>query len=222
METLLKKIKYERLKKIIFGFLSFLFIYASLCVLFLAPILKINSNPDNRIIIPDVNIDRYDDYEVVKYSVDGVDYQKIRTISKKEKNTPIENLIFSYRKDFPTKIYVEIKDDSSQDLSSTIFVLGIVCTIAFVLIALFYIIIYNKYLRILKNGIVIETEIVKHVNESYIVKWINAENNKAYYYIFNTKSKKQKWEEINNKIYLVVNKTNYKEFFVAGKEIISI
>ncbi len=222
METLLKKIKYERLKKIIFGFFSFLFIYASLCVLFLTPILKINSNSDNRIIIPNVNIDRYDDYEVVKYSVDGVDYQKIRTISKKEKNTPIENLIFSYRKDFPTKIYVEIKDDSSQDLSSTIFVLGIVCTIAFVLIALFYIIIYNKYLRILKNGIVIETEIVKHVNESYIVKWINTENNKAYYYIFNTKSKKQKWEEINNKIYLIVNKTNYKEFFVAGKEIISI
>ena len=85
---------------------------------------------------------------------------------------------------------------------------------------LFYFIIYNKYIRIAKNGMLIETEIVHHSNNKYIVKWVNPEDKKSYYYIFNTKIVKSKWEEKVEKMYLAINKSNYKEFYVVGKEMI--
>ena len=154
------------------------------------------------------------------YRIDGTDYQQISVVPDEKKQYSNSDITISYNKDYPSSIYVEYPNESNKDFIIITYAIIVLLVAVLIFLILFYFIIYNKYIRIAKNGMLIETEIVQHSNNKYIVKWVNPEDKKSYYYIFNTKIVKSKWEEKVEKMYLAINKSNYKEFYVVGKEMI--
>ena len=219
MEKILKKIKQERIKAIIFCFMSFFAIYVFIC-LSLYGLLYYSANPGNTITLQpsDVDVKIYDKYMVIDYKVDGIEYHIIRQISKTEQSTPLDHFIFSYKDGYPETIFVSIVNQTDT-LNRSFIIAFIVLLLPFlILIPLFYFIIYNKQIKIVKNGFEIKTEVVSNINNRCVVKWFNPDDNKTYYYSFYIKPNKSKWQEKIENIYLIINKTNYKEFYVVGKE----
>ena len=221
MEKVLKKIRAERLKTICTNYLIVLFawliVFISLYGLYYV---LYNLDNDKKVPITNAQIHQYDKYLVIDYIVDGTEYQQISGAPANGKQYSKSDLAISYNKDFPSSIYVEYPNEFNNGLLIiTYFNIGFV-VVLFILITIIYFIIYNKYIKIAKNGMLIETEIIHHLDNRYIVKWINPEDKKSYYYIFNTKITKRKWEEKVEKLYLAINKSNYKEFYVVGKEMI--
>ncbi len=221
MEKVLKRIRTERMKIICINYFTVLLAW-SIVMLAIWGLYNAftNSNKDSRIPITNAQIHQYDKYLVIDYSVDGTDYQQISVVPDEKKQYSNSDITISYNKEYPSSIYVEYPNESNKDFIIITYAIIVLLVVVLILLILFYFIIYNKYIRIAKNGMLIETEIVQHSNNKYIVKWVNSEDKKSYYYIFNTKIVKSKWEEKVEKMYLAINKSNYKEFYVVGKEMI--
>lgn len=219
METIIKRIRIECIKYIIFSFLSFGFVLGTLFLLFYS---LFNSSRTNIIKIDsdDISTTMYGDYMVVDYTVDGVDYHKIRTVSETEKAYSLDDFVYSYKEGYPGMLYVDTTESIRNGNSTIIISFAKIAIIALLAITLFYLIIFGHYVRIIKNGIIIEAEVLKRIQNRFVVKWVNPDDNKSYIYIFHTKQNKAKWEEKIEKMCLVVNKLNYKKFYVIGKEMI--
>ena len=221
MEKVLKRIRTERMKIICINYFTVLLAW-SIVMLALWGLYNAftNSTKDNRVPITNAQIHQYDKYLVIDYSVDETDYQQISVVPDEKKEYSKSDLSISYYKDYPGSIYVEYPNESDNDFIIITYSIIVLLVVVFIFFIIIYFIIYNKYIRIAKNGMLIETEVIQHSNNKYIVKWINPEDKKSYYYIFNTKIVKSKWEEKVEKMYLAINKSNYKEFYVVGKEMI--
>ncbi len=221
MEKVLKRIRTERMKIICINYFTILLAWSIVMLAIWGLYYAFtNSNKDNRVPITNAQIHQYDKYLVIDYSVDGTDYQQISVVPDEKKQYSNSDITISYNKEYPSSIYVEYPNESNKDFIIITYAIIVLLVVVLILLILFYFIIYNKYIRIAKNGMLIETEIVQHSNNKYIVKWVNSEDKKSYYYIFNTKIVKSKWEEKVEKMYLAINKSNYKEFYVVGKEMI--
>ena len=209
MENILTKLKKEKIKSIISISLMIIIAFA---IAISATIYMLQFNKEEA---KNAKVRNYDKYMVVTIEVDGEEYTNIEEIPKVKKNNPTDNLKVTYNKTNPKNISIDYGPSSmTVGIVSVIVVMTIVITIGIISK------IYNKNIRIVENGFVAEADVIKNTKESLMLKWVNPEDNKCFYYIFNKEKYEKNWIEKIEKIYIIINKQNYKEFYVVGKEMV--
>ena len=157
----------------------------------------------------------YGRYMVVDYEIDEQDYTDIQIIPENKVNNPTERLKIMHYKNNPEEIYI----DYSMEIRQVIIIASIF-GIIFILIVFFVGKSCDKEIETVKNGMIVEAEVIRNTAGGGLLRWINPEDNKSYYYLFYKGKYERKWIEKIEKVYIVVNKANMKNFYVIGKEML--
>ena len=154
----------------------------------------------------------YGDFMVIDYEVDGQHYKNICRLLESRKDNPTKDLIVKCYKNKPQNTYIKYPAVGFYVILITgyfaIHLLLILATVRN----------YNKDINTLKNGELVEAEVVSNTPFSMILKWNNPKDNKCYYYTFLKAKIESKWIEKIDKLKIMVNKQDYREFYVIGKE----
>lgn len=205
MEKIINELKREKLKYII--------ISVAIVIILLIGVFKIiniilNHNLKN---VDSSIVTIYGDFMVIDYEVDGQQYKDISYIPKSRRDNPTKDLVVMCYKNSPQNAYIEYPYVG--------FYAGLIT--GYFIINLLLIMVnvrnYNKDIYILKNGELVEAEVVDNTAFRMILKWNNPYDNKCYYYTFLKSKIERRWIEKIDKLNIMVNKQDFRKFYVVGR-----
>ena len=209
MEKLLSKVKKEKTKAIIIAIVGTLLVYAvAVAVAYSISRLGIEEVEGAKIRI-------YGKYMAVDYEFDGQNYSSIQVIPESKIENPTDGLKIKCYKNNPQNSFIDYSLETKH-----IIIIALFFTIVLGLVVLFVGKSLNKEIQTVENGMIVEAEVVKNTAGRVLVKWINPEEGKSYYYIFFKNRYERKWIEQVEKVFIVVNRRNLKNFYVIGKEMV--
>lgn len=209
MEKILLKVKKEKTKAIVSTIIIVLIVYAVVIAVMIVL---------SRFYVEEVEkakIRIYGRYMVVDYEIDEQDYTDIQIIPENKVNNPTERLRIMHYKNNPEEIYIDYPMEIRQ-----VIIIASIFGIIFILIVFFVGKSCDKEIETVKNGMIVEAEVIRNTAGGGLLRWINPEDNKSYYYLFYKGKYERKWIEKIEKVYIVVNKANMKNFYVIGKEMV--
>lgn len=195
MEDVLKKEKKEFIKKVF----SIIAIVAVVSAIFVPLVMY----TDSRILQKEARILKtYGQYAILEYEEDGKQVQAIRDIS--DSKTVDGDKITIYIEG--NTIYLE-KGNLYESL--------VLFPVMFIILFMWAYIYYRKHLKVIKNGELVTTDIVKNSTDSLLLKWENNKDGKTYYFM-SYKDARKNYIQNAEKCKVYVNPNNPKEFYVVA------
>ncbi|MCR5187064.1 MAG: hypothetical protein K6D97_08155 [Clostridia bacterium] len=203
------KVKKEKTKAIAMAIVGTLFVYAVI----IATVILTSKLGIEEVVWSEIRY--YGRYMAVDYEYDGQNYSVIQIIPESKIENPTDGLKIKCHKNNPQNSFIDYSVETKH-----IVIIALFFTIVFGLVVLFVGKSLNKEIQTVENGMIVEAEVVKNTAGRVLVKWINPEDKKSYYYIFFKNRYERKWIEQIEKVFIVINRTNLKNFYVIGKEMV--